>query len=280
MKLLLSSLFKRSSAPVPMPGPASAAPGTQPSEHAPTDSLQVGLSIGASVLLVGVVASLDLATGPHLSFTVFYLLPVAVCAWGGGFTPGLLLAAIASVAAHAVDSSEHPDLPGAARVWNDVVRFGTLTLVGSLIARLQAGMVRERRLARTDPLTGAANARTFYEAATTEAERARRTDRPLTLAYFDLDDFKRLNDRHGHTAGDEALRQIVRTMRQDLRFTDVLARLGGDEFAVLLPEVNADAAVAILTRIQGAVAQEMFGTDWGITVSIGAVTFLRPPAEV
>src|SRR5436305_3085937 len=161
-------------------------------------ALQVVLVICSGIFLVGAVSLLDLATGPYLSFTVFYLLPVAGCACWGGFTPCLLVAVVASVAGHVVEAIEADSIPEAARIWNDVVRFGTLTLVGSLVSRVHAGMLRERRLARTDPLTGAANARTFYEAALTEAERSRRGERPMTLVYCDLDDFKQLNHRHGH----------------------------------------------------------------------------------
>jgi len=241
---------------------------------------RLALVIGVGVLLVCAIALLDLATGPYLSFTVFYLIPVAGCACWGGFTPGLLVAALASVAGHWVEAVEAEGIPVPVRIWNDVVRFGTLTLVGSLVSRVHAGMLRERRLARTDPLTGAANARTFYEAALAESERSRRSERPMTLVYFDLDDFKLLNDRHGHAVGDEALRQLVLTARQQLRSTDVLARLGGDEFAILLPGVGEESAAGVLARVRDAVAQQLSACGWPISMSIGAVTFLRPPAEV
>src|SRR5260370_6990473 len=86
--------------------------------------------------------------------------------------------------------------------WSGVVRLGTLVLVTSLVSRLRVGIVRERLLARTDALTGAANGRTFYETAAVEADRARRSGRPLTLAYLDLDNFKQFNDRLGHPPPD------------------------------------------------------------------------------
>src|SRR5207248_1748733 len=81
----------------------------------------------------------------------------------------------------------------------------------------------------------------------------------LTLAYLDLDNFKQLNDRLGHAAGDAALVELVRTVGPGLRAADVLARLGGDEFAVLLPDTDAAGAVALLTRIQAVIAQTMAG---------------------
>ena len=145
---------------------------------------------------------------------------------------------------------------------------------------MHAGVRRERLLARTDSLTGAANGRTFYETAAIESERARRTSRPLTLAYLDLDDFKQLNDRLGHAIGDEALRHIVRTIRSQVRHTDLLARLGGVEFALLLPDMPADGMAALLDRIRDQASREMASKGWLVTMSVGAVTFLRPAEDV
>ncbi len=104
--------------------------------------------------------------------------------------------------------------------------------------------------------------------------------RPLTLAYFDLDDFKQLNDRQGHAAGDSALQTVVQTIYLHLRTTDLLARLGGDEFGLLLPETAAEGAAALLARLQERLAQEMARKGWPVGISIGAVTFLRPQWDV
>ena len=94
-------------------------------------------------------------------------------------------------------------------LWNGMVRFGTFTMTSSLLARLRLSLLHERALARTDPLTGAANGRTFYESVCLAVERSLRSARPLTLAYLDLDNFKQVNDRQGHAAGDEALRRVA-----------------------------------------------------------------------
>jgi diguanylate cyclase (GGDEF)-like protein len=238
------------------------------------------LSVVAGLLGVVVIAVLDYATGPDISCSIFYLLPVALAAWYGGTPHGILLALGGSVAWHAVDMVENPTIPAAAAAWNGVVRFGTLVLVASLVSRLHAGVRRERRLARTDPLTGAANARTFYETAVTDAERARKAGRPLTLAYFDVDNFKQLNDHHGHAAGDEALIVVVRTVHNLLGTAGLLARLGGDEFALLLPGQGAEEAVALLGRVQAVLTEEARRRGWPVTLSIGAVTFLRPAWEL
>jgi len=107
-------------------------------------------------------------------------------------------------------------------------------------------------LAQTDPLTALPNRRYFIELLEREFARARRYHRPLTLLYLDLDEFKELNDRHGHLFGDEILRGASRSLKAVLRSTDLLARIGGDEFAVLLPETNLAGAQNVASKLRRA----------------------------
>jgi diguanylate cyclase (GGDEF)-like protein len=111
-------------------------------------------------------------------------------------------------------------------------------------------------------------------------ERHRRHRRPLTLAYVDLDDFKQVNDRLGHAAGDAALRLAADTMRQHLRGTDALGRLGGDEFAVLLPEADAAGAQMVIARLRDRLRERMRKEGLPITFSFGVLTCLKPPPSV
>ena len=230
--------------------------------------------------VVALIALLDWWTGPHLSFGVFYLLPVAACAWWGGFPPGILLATVATVLWCAVETSESPDTPPIATVWNGIARFGTLILVASLAARVHAGIIQEQFLARTDPLTRAANGRHFYEAVADAAVRARREGEPLTLAYLDLDNFKQVNDRQGHAAGDAVLSGVADAIRAALNRTGLLARLGGDEFAILIAAVGADEAGLILARVHRCVTAEAAARNWGVGLSVGAITFETPDTDV
>jgi diguanylate cyclase (GGDEF)-like protein len=240
---------------------------------------QVRLTAGC-LAAVAVIALFDWWTGPQFSFGVFYLLPAAACAWWGGFSPGILLATAGAVGWCAVDLAESPSTPPTAIVWNGVTRFGTLALVASLAARVHAGVLRERRLARTDPLTGAANGRHFYEAVTAASDRARQSGEPLTLAYLDLDDFKQVNDHLGHATGDAVLSGLAGVIRAELGGSGLLARLGGDEFALLLPGVGPADAAQLLSRVSRQVAAEATARGWPVGVSIGAATFRRPGPDV
>jgi diguanylate cyclase (GGDEF)-like protein len=111
-------------------------------------------------------------------------------------------------------------------------------------------------LARIDPLTECANRRHFQSCLDTELARSCRYGHVASLLVIDLDHFKEVNDRHGHTGGDEALRHFVSIARRELRSEDVLGRLGGEEFGVLLPETEVMNASAVAERIRRAVEAE------------------------
>src|SRR5262245_53775204 len=93
--------------------------------------------------------------------------------------------------------------------------------------------------AYTDPLTEVPNRRFYYERLLQEISRARRANRPLTLALVDLDMFKQINDAVGHQGGDQVLKFFAQLVRENLRQEDVVCRIGGDEFAIIFPETTA-----------------------------------------
>ncbi|MEM9369812.1 MAG: sensor domain-containing diguanylate cyclase [Pseudomonadota bacterium] len=129
-----------------------------------------------------------------------------------------------------------------------------------------------KRLAETDPLTNVYNRRSFLDLAGNAMKTA--TDRGATcgFAMLDLDHFKRLNDTHGHAAGDAALKGFVQCIRRVLRRSDLFGRIGGEEFGVLLREIDVDSAVALLERIRRAVACSDFqyrNAAFKVSVSIG-----------
>jgi diguanylate cyclase (GGDEF)-like protein len=127
-----------------------------------------------------------------------------------------------------------------------------------------------RRQATTDELTGLVNRRRFMQALEAEVERARLFETPFAVVLADLDDFKRINDDHGHHAGDLALRSFGRLLADQIRDFDVGGRLGGEEFAVLLPQTNVTEAMAVAGRIRDALAAASIEVGDGATVRLTA----------
>ena len=122
--------------------------------------------------------------------------------------------------------------------------------------RTQLSLVVQQRLARTDSLTGLCNRRHFFEQAAREFRSALRYRRPLAILMFDVDNLKRINDTHGHTAGDKMLVMIAQIASAQVRAVDILARHGGDEFVILLPQTGADQALLLAERIREGVAAQ------------------------
>jgi diguanylate cyclase (GGDEF)-like protein/PAS domain S-box-containing protein len=128
------------------------------------------------------------------------------------------------------------------------------------------------RQATTDPLTGLMNRRRFIEACEGELYRAARFGHPVSLAIFDIDFFKRVNDTHGHAVGDLCLGAFVGAIRANIRQTDIFARFGGEEFTLLMPETGLDAATKLCDRLRDAVAHASVTTaktTIEFTVSVG-----------
>jgi diguanylate cyclase (GGDEF)-like protein len=129
-------------------------------------------------------------------------------------------------------------------------------------------------LSTTDGLTGLLNVRGLRERLQQELARARRSRQPLSLVVIDLDGLKRINDRHGHEAGDGALRAVAQTLREMLRLTDVAARVGGDEFTLLVPNTPETAAVSLAERIRMRATEAQSSLALvGASISLGVVTF-------
>ena len=132
-----------------------------------------------------------------------------------------------------------------------------------------------RQLADLDALTGLHNRRYFHETLAREVARAHRYNRSLALIVFDLDDFKAINDRIGHLAGDSVLADAAARVRDVVRSADIACRVGGDEFAVILPEATVDDADQLYRRIQHTVSTNPSGAAGRLLFSAG-VAELKP----
>jgi diguanylate cyclase (GGDEF)-like protein len=228
--------------------------------------------------LIAVIGLIDYVTGHELALLELYIFPVALITWcinrGFGFWAAIISTFVwlfADVSA-GIQFSQ-PFIP----IWNTFIRMGLFLMITWLFSILKESMNHEKELARIDYLTGAANSRYFKELLQMEIDRYQRYGHPFTLAYIDLDNFKSVNDRFGHSTGDQVLRVIANSAQKHLRKTDVIARLGGDEFALLLPETGPAFACSAIAKIQGYLLEEMQRNNWPVTFSIGVLTCESSP---
>jgi diguanylate cyclase (GGDEF)-like protein len=224
-------------------------------------------------VLTGLIGIVDFLMGYEMSFSVFYVLPVAIVTWLTNRRLGLVTSFVGAFVWLGADLTSghtysYPLIP----IWNTLIRLAFFVIITLLLSALKKATERERKFARIDNLTGAANPRFFYDLAQMEIERFQRYKHPFTLAYIDLDNFKTVNDQFGHPTGDQVLRIVASSARKYLRKTDVIARLGGDEFALLLPETSEVSARVALSKIQSELLEEMRIGNWPITFSIGVLT--------
>ncbi len=169
------------------------------------------------------------------------------------------------------------DQPGAFSTQHlELVRFLATTIA------LDIENVRLHRVAVTDPLTGAYNREFLSQRLPAEIEAAVAGDRPLSVALIDLDEFKRINDAHGHLVGDHVLSEIARRLRTAIRGGDLLVRYGGEEFLAVLPRADAGRAWEVGERMRQRVSETPIEVASGqrviMTLSVGVAQLRTQPA--
>jgi len=238
---------------------------------APRDRLRRALRLIAWATLAAGVFVLNVRTGADLRLGILYVVPVLLAASYDGVGWGIAFALATALLRFGVGIDQMPlDTSLQVRILNEAAY---LTVVGVAIAglsQLRRTQSQLRLLATHDPLTTVLNARAFASQLAQELGRNRRYGRPLALIYLDLDDFKKVNDAHGHATGDAVLRLVADAMRSAVRQADVVGRLGGDEFGVLMPETDGTLAHAVATRLAGGIRTVFRGTP-SVTASIGVV---------
>lgn len=228
------------------------------------------------------IISADVQLGSRFGMLLLYLAPIAWLAWLVGQTAALVMAVATTLARFGVKTTEAINAGeiGAELIWSvssELIFF--LVFVGLLLT-VRRQLDAERALARCDGLTKLSNARAFEQILSAERERLVRYDRVVSLVYFDLDNFKQVNDRHGHAAGDELLKIVGELILRGIRQVDSGARLGGDEFALVLPETGAAGAEMVARRIAENIVSAARERNWPVTCSMGCVTFESAPPSI
>ncbi len=229
-------------------------------------------------ILIGVIRYL---TGPELALSLFYLFPIILGTWYVGRWTGILLSLTGALSwlmadlamTHAFSSILIPFL-------NETFRLIVFLIITFMLVKLKNAIDTHKALSRTDSLTLVHNRRAFQDLADLELTKARRSKKPLSVLYVDIDNFKQINDHFGHRIGDTLLRSVAKTIKTNIRAIDIVARLGGDEFGILLAETGSGAVALVARKLKEKLLELMQNNHWPVTFSIGAVTFETPPDSV
>jgi diguanylate cyclase (GGDEF)-like protein len=236
---------------------------------------------GIALLLVGLISLASHLSGPDVSFLIFYTAPIFMASWYVGRRAGYLMCAVCALFWFLTAYYTHQHFSNSlVPYWNATVRVAFMGFLVYLVTAFKRSLKQERELASTDFLTGAINSRSFTTLAEIEIRRARRHGQHFSVAYMDVDDFKQVNDRLGHSAGDRLLKTVAETIRANIRDIDAVARLGGDEFAILMPETDERAARVAIVRLRRQLLAAARVEGWPVTFSFGVVTWPTPPPSV
>ena len=239
------------------------------------------LVVVLGLLVIGVISITDYFTVTGMIFAPFYLLPIYLATWFVGTWAGIVMSIVSSLVWLLGDVTEnitygHPSVP----YWNMAVRLLLFLIVTHILAALKASLHHERRLARSDTLTGVSNNLDFTEIAASMMARANLEKKPLSVAFLDVDDFKSINDSFGHSTGDKLLRLAAEAIRKNIRPTDLVSRNGGDEFVILIADSGAEEAREIIKRVNQGLLSTMKENKFDTTFSIGLVTCLTMPCSL
>ena len=220
------------------------------------------------------IAIADVVTPPQLNLTFAYVFVILLASWNICTTAAVVYA-LAAFAMQVVVLSE-PGAPDLQTIYWYITlgnRLFTFLIVVVLTVPLRVMYRSELETARVDSLTGAISRRHFMQLLAMEIARSKRTREPFSVGYLDCDNFKSVNDTHGHGAGDILLRTAVDTLRQNLRVIDIVARIGGDEFVVLMPSTGGGEAAPTMERVRADLNRVMAANGWQASFSIGLGTF-------
>lgn len=246
------------------------------SEFSFKEKFFISLSCIVFLLFIGIT---DYLTGAELSFSIFYLLPIFAITWFINRGAGTTLSLIGAATWATSDILSHGPYDGGplVPVWNTSVRLVFFILFTVLLSWVKESWDREKQLSRTDALTGLDNTRSFIEEADEEIERAIRSRHPISVAYMDLDNFKKVNDTLGHTTGDRLLKTVASIIGENIRKIDTASRIGGDEFVIMLPNTDEHGAKTLIDRTREKLSETMRNNNWPVTFSIGIAVFSTPP---
>jgi len=228
------------------------------------------LAVWLLVLLAcGLGFAANFYTGPRFDHGAVFLVPCVAAAWYLGIAAGFATVAVSAIAWYTATLLLAPPVEPWIIFVNTLSRFSVFLVIAGLVAAVRGLTARLDELSRLDPLTGLANRREFRARGEHDLDVAARTGSSMTLVFIDLDNFKDVNDRLGHAAGDEVLRAVGAGLSSVVRRSDLAARVGGDEFALLLLGSDEAQARRIAEKARDTLGQAFARQALPVTLSIG-----------
>ncbi|MDR3440053.1 GGDEF domain-containing protein [Telmatospirillum sp.] len=227
---------------------------------------------------IATAAFFDSVTAVECDVSALYVAAVIYAAWHGRLKYGVLCMALSIAVMSTICAIQGTPFSNRFYLYihllNVSLIMAALTFAVSWYRKTLDVAIRN---SKTDPLTSIANRRTLMERIDLEIKRSKRTGSAFAFAYIDLDNFKTINDKQGHDAGDAVLVETADTINKLLRSTDLAARVGGDEFCVLVPDCSQSESSTIIHRLRKALETTMAQHDWPVTFSIGLVAYAEAP---
>lgn len=237
-------------------------------------------AISLGVLGVLLVAAADAALGFEVSLVALHMLPVLLVTWYASPRWGLFILVLTTLLGILSNLYVAPPAVTPLYRYLDLASdFAAMAILIFVLSRLRDAYRSAKRQARIDTLSGCLNRSGFHEQLQAEVGRQKRYGRVFSLLYLDVDDFRAVNDRQGHQAGDALLAELGRSLRARLRSTDSAGRLGGDQFGILLREADSKAAEQAAAQLKQELERTARGHHWPVGFSIGVLCFSRPPVD-
>lgn len=239
--------------------------------------MRVTLGSIAVVLILGVV---DIETGLEVHDHFLYVLSIALASWSVNRRAGIYIAVLCDIVVLAADviGGRRYSAPWIL-YWNFLMRGGLFVFVALAMSQLRSKFDTLSELAGRDMLTGLPNVRAFYDLTSREIANAF-SERPLSLAFLDIDGLKSINQRLGYATGDQLLCMIAQAIKQNVPRPELIGRVGGTAFAVLLPDVTSPDASAILAKIQADLKEERRKYAQPVTFKISAISCPKAPRNM
>lgn len=234
-----------------------------------------------SVIVIAMIFFAIFIVKEYVDLTPFLVIPVLLASWYGSSKAGISLAIL--IAITMLVATPDNDLLGFGRsssAYDVAAILAAYIFVAILVTNFRKVHGVEVVAADTDTLTGVHSLRSFYAEIANEILRSHRYRHEFSLAYIDVDDFKKINDTLGHAAGDKLLIDLSKNLVSSVRTTDTIARIGGDEFVCLFPETGKGEAKKAILKLEKSLKESMSIKNWDVSFSIGLVTFESLPEDV